>query len=462
MQKSVENDYKLKALKLSTIAISSVVFVEASLGLIVGSLAILSDGLHALLDALTTFILLIATRASIKPADEEHMYGHEKFESIGGLAGGIALIGIAVLIMIESILRISRNEPYINLGLEFAGFIAIGYTFCIDFFRVGIFAKARRSESSTIKAGLYHAFADLSSTVIALLGFGLATSGFYYGDSLASMILSVFLAYLSVKLVWSSGMELSDAISKDIAEKVRREILGTRGVCKCENLRVRRAGAKTFVEATIQVPEYVNLEEAHNLASRIEASIKNSLGNVDATIHIEPTETQTKVEKITEKIATEVEGVKEAHEINAVYTNGKLYITLHARVDPKLSVRKAHGIAEKIESKLNKRISNVENVTVHIEPFDAEVQKGSAVDETEIRKIIHKTAESYRQVFRIRRIITYVADEKRYISIDCCFGEKTAIEDAHNLASRIEERVKKRFEESVVTVHMEPEQKEKG
>jgi len=233
-------------------------------------------------------------------------------------------------------------------------------------------------------------------------------------------------------------------------------------VCKCENLRVRRAGAKTFVEATIQVPEYVNLEEAHNLASRIEASIKNSLGNVDATIHIEPTETQTKVEKITEKIATEVEGVKEAHEINAVYTNGKLYITLHARVDPKLSVRKAHGIAEKIESKLNKRISNVENVTVHIEPFDAEVQKGSAVDETEIRKIIHKTAESYRQVFRIRRIITYVADEKRYISIDCCFGEKTAIKDAHNLASRIEEGVRKRFVDSVVTVHMEPEQKERG
>ena len=184
--------------------------------------------MHALLDALTTFALLIATQASLKPPDEEHMYGHEKFESIGGLIGGIALIGVALLIMYEAILKILEDKS-INPGLELVGFIAIGYTFCIDFFRVGSFMKARKSESSTMKAGLFHAVADLSSTVIALLGFGLATLGFPYGDSLASMILSVLLTYMSVKLVWSSGMELTDTISKDVADKVRHEIVGTEG-----------------------------------------------------------------------------------------------------------------------------------------------------------------------------------------------------------------------------------------
>ena len=77
MQGSAESDYKLRTLKRSTVAISTVVFVELILGLAVNSLAIISDGLHATLDAVTTLTLFIVTRASLKPPDEEHMYGHE-------------------------------------------------------------------------------------------------------------------------------------------------------------------------------------------------------------------------------------------------------------------------------------------------------------------------------------------------------------------------------------------------
>jgi len=453
-----ENNYKLKVLKLSTVAISSVVFVEAFLGLAVGSLAILSDGLHALLDALTALGLFVATRASLKPPDEEHMYGHEKLESIGGLVGGIALIGLALVIMFESVLKIVANQPYINPGLEFAGFAAVGYTFCVDFFRVGTFRKAAKSESSTLKAGLYHALADLGSTAIALVGFGLATQGFYSGDSVASMILSVLLVYLSVRLIWSSGMELSDAISKDVAEKVRKEILGTKGVYKCENLKVRKAGDKTFVEASVKVPEHMSLEEAHSLASKIEAKIRNVIGDVESTIHIEPLETEMTTEKIVERLAAEVEGVKETHRITAVYTNGKLYITLHARVDPKLSVQEAHQIAGKIEDKIITNISEVENVTVHIEPFSAEVPKKiSEVDEIELKNIINRTLKGFPQALRCKKIVTYVADEKRYVNIDCTFTSKISIEDAHKIASQVEKNVEKRFARTTVTIHTEPE-----
>jgi len=450
---------KLKTLEISTIAIASVVFVEFILGAAVGSLAILSDGAHALFDALTMFVLFFTTRASLKPPDEEHMYGHEKFESIGGLVGGIALIGVALLIMYEAVLRIIQNAP-INLDLEFVGFIAIGYTLCIDFIRIGIFRKAVESESSTVKAGFYHALADFSSTILALLGFGLATIGSYpSGDALASIVLSILLTYLSVRLVWSSGMELSDAVSKDVAEKVRREILSTNGICQCENLKVRKAGSKTFVEATVQVPDYVSFEEAHTLASKVEEALKKSLGNVSVTIHVEPLEKGMQTEKLVEKLATEVDGVKEAHEVNTVYTNGKLYITLHAYVDPKLSVQKAHELAEKIENKISERIENVENVTVHIEPFSPKLRRGSTVNEREIRKIIYGVAENFRRMFSIKRIVTYVADTKRYINIDCCFTEGLSIEEAHKIASEIEENIRKQFAETMVTVHMEPEQK---
>ncbi|MHC4891741.1 MAG: cation diffusion facilitator family transporter, partial [Planctomycetota bacterium] len=102
MPNSSESTHKLRALKFSAIAIASVVIVEVVLGLTVNSLAILSDGLHALLDALTGIMLFAATKAALKPPDEEHTYGHEKFESIGGLTGGIVLIGVGILIIYQA------------------------------------------------------------------------------------------------------------------------------------------------------------------------------------------------------------------------------------------------------------------------------------------------------------------------------------------------------------------------
>ena len=455
MQGLAENEYKLRTLKRSTIAIASVVLVEVILGSAVNSLAIVSDGLHALLDALTTFALFIATQASQKPPDEEHTYGHEKFESIGGLIGGIALIGVALLIMYEAILKILEGKS-IKPGLELVGFIAIGYTFCIDFFRVGSFMKARKSESSTIKAGFFHAAADLSSTAIALLGFGLATLGFPYGDSLASMILSVLLTYMSVKLVWSSGMELTDTISKDVADKVRHEIVGTEGVCKLEALKIRKAGEKAFVRATVQVPDYLNLEEAHELTSKIESNIRNVLGNCDVAIHTEPCKPEMPTEKLVEKLAIEVQGVKEVHEISTAHTGGKLYITLHVNVDPKIPVETAHEIAQKIEDRIEERIAEVEDVAVHMEPFSPKRRKGSMVNEEEIRTIIHSIAENYRQAFRVRGIVTYVARKKRYINIDCSFTKQISLENAHKIASQVEEQLREHFVETTVTVHMEP------
>jgi cation diffusion facilitator family transporter len=452
---TLEIGYKLRTLKRSSIAISSVVLVEVILGLMVNSLAIVSDGLHALLDALTTFMLFVATRMSLKPPDEEHMYGHEKFESIGGLIGGLALIGVALLVLYEAVLKTVIHQT-VNVGIEYVGFIAVGYTFCIDFFRVRTLMRARKSESSTMKAGFYHALADLSSTVIAFVGFGLATLGLNYGDSLASMVLGVLLTYLSVRLVWSSGMELTDTVSKGLADKVRKEILGTGGVCRFEDLKIRKAGEKTFVRATLQVPDYVGLEEAHGLASDVEAKIKNMLGNAEVVIHTEPCVAEMSTAKLVEKLATEVVGVKEAHEVNVVYAESKLYITLHAYVDPKLSVEEAHEIAERIEEKIGQRIRGVEDVAVHVEPLSLGKRKGATVDEGEIRRIVHAVADSYRHAFHVKGIVTYLAGKKRYINIDCSFTKQISIEEAHEIASQIEEQVREHFVETTVTVHAEP------
>ena len=288
-----------------------------------------------------------------------------------------------------------------------------------------------------------------------MLGFGLATLGFFYGDTLASIFLGVMLSYFSLKLVKASVTELSDTASKELVQKTRKIILSPEGVVKVESLKVRKVSSKIFIDASVQVPSHMPLEEAHSLATKIEMDLKGALGNVDATIHIEPSEQESKLDELVEKLAT-VDGVNEVHEISTVYTGGKFYITLHAYVNPELSVEEAHKIAEVIERRMHAEIKPLENVTVHVEPAGTAVPAAN-VDETQLQKAVNEIAKGIAAHVRIKRIVTYVAEGKRYINIDCCVTNKIQIREAHKIASQIEKETKDRFAGAVVTVHMEPE-----
>jgi len=456
MQSSSEGKYKLKALKIAAVAIFSAAIVEVSIGVFVNSLSILSDGLHALLDVVSTVMLFFAVRASIKPPDEEHTYGHEKFETIGGLIGGVVLIAVAFLIFYEASLRLTGLEnAQIVKGDAYAGFIAISYAIFIASLRVTVFRKGQHIESPSMKVGFYDAVSDLGSTLLALLGFGLAALGFYYGDALASIFLGAMLTYLSIRLVRVSVMDLSDTASKGLVQKIRKVILAREGILKIEDLKVRKVSSKIFVDASVQVPSHMALEEAHSLVSTVEVDLKRTLGNVDATIHIEPSEKETKIDQLVEKLAM-VDGVKEVHEISTIRTGGKFYITLHACVNPELSVEEAHKIAETIERRLQAEIKPLENVTVHIEPSGIAVP-AAEVDETQLKDTIYEVAKSIVGNLRIKRILTYTASGERYINIDCCFTKQIQIKYAHRIASQVEKETKERFANAVVTVHIEPE-----
>jgi cation diffusion facilitator family transporter len=454
MQGTQDGKFKLKALKISATAIFSVVIVELTVGLLVNSLAIMSDGLHALLDALSTLMLFFAVRAAMKPADDEHTYGHEKFEAIGGLIGSIVLIVVALLIFYEAAIRLVNNTN-LSEGIEYVGFLAIAYALFIASLRVTIFNKSRHFESSTMKAGLYDAIADLSSTLIALLGFALALLGFHGADAFASIFLGFMLTYLSIKLVRFSIMELSDTASKELVQKTRKIIISCAGVMKTENLKVRKVSSKVFVDASVQVPSAMSLKDAHFLASTIETCLKNAFGNVDSTIHIEPSDKERKMNQLVEKLAT-VDGVKEVHEISTVYVGGKLYITLHAFVNPELSVEEAHKIAEIIEHRLHSEIKPLENVTVHVEPAGVAIPE-SEINEAHLRKVINDVAKGVSVNLTIKRVITYAADGNLYINIDCCFTKHVQIKEAHRIASLVEKETKEQFANAFVTVHMEPE-----
>jgi len=444
---------KVRILQLSFIAIASAVVIEGLIGLVTNSLAILSDAAHALFDSLTTLILLITTQLSLKPPDEEHLYGHGKIEPIGGLIGGVALIGLATFLMIEAGIRIHTNVTIVHLPI---GFWAVGYTLAVDFFRIGTIWGQTES-SLTLKASLYHAFSDFASTIIALLGFGLTYIGFDdRADATASIVLGSLLIYLSIGLVRSSGSELSDAISKNVVEDIRKEILSTKGVSVCKELKARRVGTKTYVETTICVPDSMGLSEAHDVASQIETSIFRLCGDSSVTVHIEPVGAEKPIKKQIESLATVVKGVKGVHNLSSVYSRGKLYITLHALVDPQLSIEEAHTIAEKIEENLKRQIEDIENVTVHIEPYARKLRAEFIIEDAEVQKMIRQIVEAHPNIRRLNRIVTYLSEKRRYINIDCSFDKSVSVEAMHDTVSHVEREIKKRFKEAVVTIHAEP------
>jgi cation diffusion facilitator family transporter len=444
---------KVRTLQLSLIAIASVVAVEGTVGVMTNSLSLLSDAAHALFDTVASIVLLVTTKLSLKPPDDEHMYGHGKIEPIGGLIGGLILIVLAVYLILEAVIRIVTVTGITHLTI---GFWAVGYTLAIDCFRIATL-WGRFENSSTMKASLYHAFTDFSSTIIALLGFGLTYIGFDdRADAVASIVLGALLIYLSTSLIRSSASELVDAISTNIARAIKKKIQEIAGNMACKELKVRRVGTKTFVETTICVPGSMGLIEAHDVASKIESEIVKSYGDSAVTIHIEPIGEERPVEKQIETLALDVKGVEGVHNTSSVYSKGKLFITLHALVDPKLSLEESHDIAKQIEQNIHGKIVSVESVTVHIEPYKSELHRELVIEDEQLERIVRRMVEAHLDIKRLNRVVTYISQGSRYINIECSFEKSASIEAIHETVTHIEGEIKRRFREAVVTIHAEP------
>ena len=451
---SGKRNSKVRVLQLSFIAIASVVIIEGIVGAITNSLAILGDAAHALLDTVTTLILLVTTQLSLKPPDEEHLYGHGKIEPIGGLVGGVALVGLAIYLFYEAVTRILFGGQSVHHDI--IGFVAVGYTLAVDFFRIGTLWR-REEDSVAVKASFYHAVSDFASTVIALVGFGLTFLQVDDRiDAVASIVLSFLLIYLTTGLLRSSSAELSDQIPRNVVTEVRKEIIRTTGVQECRDLKVRKVGTKTFVETAICVPNSMDLAEAHDVASQIENNITRLYGDSSVTVHIEPTGDEKPIDKKIEGLATAVEGVKGVHDLTSVYSEGKMYVTLHALVDSQLPLEHAHEIAERIEANLTGRIGSIENVTVHIEPYAPVTRRGFAAEDAEMRQIIRQIAESNPCIKRVNRVVTYVSEGRRYINVDCLFDKGTSVESMHDTISHVEADIKSKFKGAIVTTHAEP------
>ena len=445
---------KTRTLTISLVLIISAFVVELTVGVYSNSLALITDSIHAVLDSFVTAILLLAARWAIKPPDLEHTYGHGKIETMGGFIGGIVILFIAVFFIYESIERF-QNPPQVLPGIV-AVWAAV-YTLGTDGVRITILGRALKKVegSTTLRADLYHAFMDMGSTMVAIIGILLVAIGFNQGDIIAALVLGSLLVILSLKLIHKTALELTDAIPQSMVKKVQSIVSNTEGVMNTESIQMRRSGHEIFADVTILLSGAASFDEAHKISSNVEKNIINSISNAKVTVHFEPTWKDAPLDAKINNIASSVKGVEGVHNVNSSTSKEGIFISLHVLVDKNMSLEEAHNISDDIEKQIRSVVSNINHITVHLEPY-VSIPKTLPIEDLTIEEQIAKTIKEYPSVKKIGRVITLQLQDIFKVDIDCSFEGNLSIERVHDITTEIEYKIRSQIKNAIVTIHPEP------
>ena len=256
------------------------------LGLTTGAVSVLSDGFHSLTDTASNIVAIIGVRAASAPPDDEHPYGHRKFETMASV--GILLF---LLLVVREVLQAawerfrSGGEPDINA----LTFVVMGGTFAIN---VGVVVYERRASrrlnSEVLLADAHHTMSDLltSATVIlALIG---VRFGYGWLDPAAALVVAVFIGYACWEIFVSTSGILADRIVLP-EEAIRHVVRGVPEVLGCHHIRTRGSLDHVFLDLHVWFREDMGLRQAHSLSHQVKDRLMARFPQIaDAIIHIEP------------------------------------------------------------------------------------------------------------------------------------------------------------------------------
>src|SRR6201991_3533269 len=207
-------------------------------GVAIGSLALISEALHSSVDVVATVITWLVVRVSDAPADDEHHYGHGKFESLSAL-GVIALLYVlAGGILVESWSRLSEGAPPPTLSA--IPFIVLVIDIIVNFWRArALHRTARDTKSQALAADALHFASDVLGSFAVMIGLGLSALGYAWGDTAAAIGVAVIISVLGLRLGRSTVETLLDRAPEGVSQKADAAIRAVPGVVDIERLRVR-------------------------------------------------------------------------------------------------------------------------------------------------------------------------------------------------------------------------------
>ncbi len=288
LDQSAVNEKKRAAIA-SVIAAVFLTGSKLAVGLMTGSLGILTEALHSCLDLAAAAITFFSVRISDRPADDDHHYGHGKIENLSALVETMLLFITCIWIIYEAVSRLVTGRVEIEVTVW--SYVVVIASIVIDYTRSRALMKAAKKHNSlALEADAVHFSTDIWSSSVVLLGLICSHFGFYRADPIAALAVSVIIFYVCFKLGKKAVDALLDRADPDYAQIVGDMAMRIDGITSVHDIRTRTSGADIFIDMCVHFNPSTTIEEAHRISDLFEDHIKERIRRCKVHIHQEPEE----------------------------------------------------------------------------------------------------------------------------------------------------------------------------
>ena len=273
---------------LSVIAAIFLTGFKFVVGVLTGSLGILSEALHSLLDLVAAVITFLSVKISDRPADKKHNFGHGKVENLSALIQTVLLLVTCCWIFYEGIRRMLTGNFHVEV--TYWSYIVVVISIVIDFSRSRTLLRvAKKYNSQALEADAMHFSTDIWSSLAVLVGLiCVDVFNFPYADSIAALVVACIVLYVCYKLGKRAIDVLLDKAPERTIEFVEAILNEHKEIERYHNLKVRTAGAETFITFNIHMNPSTPLVEAHRFCDHLEKNITEKIPKAEVFIHAEP------------------------------------------------------------------------------------------------------------------------------------------------------------------------------
>lgn len=439
------------------VALSSVVAavfltgMKIVVGVTTGSLGILSEAAHSTLDLIAAVVTFWAVRASGKPADPVHTYGHAKFENISALFETVLLFATCIWIVYEAVERLFFHATPVKASIW--GFVVMGISILVDVSRSRALGRvAKKYGSQALEADALHFSSDILSSSVVIAGLGgvflagrLNLPGLAKADSLAAMAVAGIVIAMSIRLGRKAIDDLLDAAPAGLQERLAA-VARVSGVIDVKRLRVRRAGPETFADVTVTVSRHVAFERAHLVARDIQAAFLRVLDGGDTVVHVEPVGSGNEGMVTTARLLAARHSMG-AHDIQVLEEGGSRTLEIHLEVDESLTLSEAHGLVTRFESAFLEAVPEFDRVVTHIDPVGeiSALQQSEPADDGPVREALETIRVERGPLFAPRNLTVRRTGDALSVSFVLPMPPTITIAEAHAAGERVEKDLRARL-----------------
>jgi cation diffusion facilitator family transporter len=451
---------KEKAALGSIAASASLTAAKAIIGLSTGSLAILSEAGHSLLDLAATVLTYLAVRISGKPADAEHQYGHGKVESVTALAETALLFLLTAVVIWEALHRLVGAQAH-AVQATIAAFAIIAGSIVIDFFRSRTLRRvAKETSSEALQADALHFSSDMWSSVAVLIGLGGVALGYPWADAAAALVVAVFICVAGWRLGRRTIDTLTDTAPQGVSERVASIARQMPGIVGVERVRARPAGTVLFVDLGVGVNRTLPLDRVSAIKERLTRAIRGEIPNAEVTITTEPRALDDETVRERVMLIARNRGLA-IHHVAVQTISGHLSISADLEVEGTLRLTAAHDVASGLEEAVRDELGPDVEVETHIEPLPADVLAGhdaSAARIAEVHEMLSALAAKLAGLDEVHDVRVRETADGEIVNFHCRVDPALSVRAVHDLVDAMERRLRRRFPSiQRVIGHAEPQ-----